>query len=101
MAEIQREIEYKDDYLDVTFFTTEYEIRNNSIGFYDYHGYTYYDNQPDYIEVTDFAYYKSDFSHEEQQAIDEYIRENESEIYDALSEKENEEYEECEPDYED
>lgn len=67
------DIETEDRYLSVEFYATDTEIKNDSIGSYDYHGTTYFDNQDDYTNVLSVSYYDFGFSEEEKKAADEYL----------------------------
>lgn len=67
------DIETEDGYLSVEFYATDTEIKNDSIGSYDYHGTPYFDNQEDYTNVLSVDYYDFGFSEAEKKAADEYL----------------------------
>lgn len=80
------EVPYKEDILDVEL---EYEISkvNDSIGSYDYSGFTYYDKQPNRLIVERFEWDKSKYSEEENKTIDLYINNNFLDLEEKVLEK--------------
>lgn len=84
------EIETEDGYLNVEFYAADTEIKNDSIGSYDYHGTVYFDNQDDYTNVLSVSYYDVGFSEAEKKAADEYLSLCYSDILDKLNELINE-----------
>jgi len=73
-------------YVTVDLQATGINWENDSIGSYEFWGYTYYDYQSDYAVVKDFTWDKEKYTDEENKAIDAYIDENFVELSDKYCE---------------
>ncbi len=69
------EVTHNNEILDVE-LTYETYMTNDSIGSYDFSGFTYYDNQPDRLVVDRFEWDKSLYTDEQNKAINQYIYDN-------------------------
>lgn len=73
---------------DVELQATSWHYEDNSIGSFDMHGFTYFDNRPKSLIVDDFEIVnKGDFAPEELDLISECLIDDEADVFEMLVEE--------------